>query len=298
MSVNTLHRLKSRGCAERLTLCMPLLWLLVVVCGAGPLASAAEADAREIMRQALTRIERNDELKENYIYEETVVVEHLNKDGSAKKVEEERSEVFFVDGTEIERKLAKNGKPLSSDDAAKEQRRVDKEIAKIRGQSAEARAKRRKERDEDKEHAERFRRQVLEGYDLALLGVEKVEGRTCYRISGRPKPGYKFTGKHTDRLESFAGEAWIEKGTYEWVQLKLSSIKQVNWGWFIFRLQPGAEMEMAQTKVNDEIWLPKKVRISANARLFGKAFRVRIRSDYSNFRKFSTDSQLILTGVQ
>ena len=44
--------------------------------------------------------------------------------------------------------------------------------------------------------------------------------------------------------------------------------------------------------MNDEVCFPKTISVSANARLLGMMKRVRIEVNYSDFKKFSTESTI------
>jgi hypothetical protein len=76
--------------------------------------------------------------------------------------------------------------------------------------------------------------------------------------------------------------------------MELDSIDTISFGWFLFRLQPGARILIDQRWINNEVWLPVHVDVHADARLLGKMLRVDISQDYRNFRKFSSDSRLIV----
>jgi hypothetical protein len=48
--------------------------------------------------------------------------------------------------------------------------------------------------------------------------------------------------------------------------------------------------------VNDEVWLPSQIAIKASARLgIFKRLRVEENTTYRNYRKFQTDSRLVVT---
>jgi hypothetical protein len=90
------------------------------------------------------------------------------------------------------------------------------------------------------------------------------------------------------------GVVWIDQETYELTRMELDTHETISFGWFLVRLQPGAKIRLDQTLVNNEVWLPKEIDIRADARLLGKMLRVGIEIRYDKFRKFSSDSKLVL----
>lgn len=255
-------------------------------------------DPRSIVAKSLERDEKNLEILNTYTYEKHSAIHSREKDGTVKKTETRVEEVIHIDGTEVERLIAKNGKPLEAKEAAEEQKKLDKEIEKIKKESPSQRAKRRGETEKDRQEEREARREILEAYDFTLLGNEERNGRQTWKIEGRPKPGWKGKGRRANQIKALQGRLWIDQETYEWVRMELDSTDTISFGWFLFRLQPGAKIHIDQTNVNNEVWLPKHVKIHADARLIGKMLRVDIEQDYRNFRKFSTDSKLIVGSPQ
>jgi hypothetical protein len=250
-------------------------------------------EPKEILRRALERDAKNIELLNTYMYEKTAVITTYEKDGAAKKREETVDEVYHIDGTEVEKTIRKNGKPLSEKEQAEEQKKFDKAVAKIRNESASERAKRRGETDKDKREEIEARREVLEAFDVKLHGVEDVNGRQCWKLEGVQRADFKGKGRRADQLKKMRGLVWIDQQSYEWAKMDLDSTDTISFGWFLFRLQKGARVTISQRLVNGEVWLPAKVDVRADARLLGKMLRVGIDVRYDNYRKFAVDSKLV-----
>ena len=251
-------------------------------------------DPKDILKRAMERDARNLAILDTYIYERKTIVRFFDKNGRVEETKENIDEVFHVDGSEVERRLSKHGKLLSGSDQASEQKRVDREVAKIKAESPKDRAKRRGETEKDKREEIEARREVFEAYDVKLIGSEKVNGRLCWGLDGTPRPGFQGKGRRADQMKKLRGKAWIDQATYELVKLDLNSIDTISFGWFLFRLGSGAQIRFNQALVNGEVWLPQHVDIRADARLLGKLKRIAVEIDYIGFRKFSSDSKLIV----
>jgi len=88
--------------------------------------------------------------------------------------------------------------------------------------------------------------------------------------------------------------SWKPSRTYHWVKLDAEVIDPVYWGLFLVRLDQGARIRFDETRVNDEVWLPRWISIAASARIgIFKKLRVQEDTTYKNFRKFQTDSRMV-----
>lgn len=251
-------------------------------------------DPREIMSRAMEREARNIVLRENYMYERRTLQRHYDKSGSFKETSFKVHEVFQFDGSEIERLIEKNGKPLSEKEQAEEQKRVDREMRKIREESPKQRAKRRGETEKDRRDEIEARREVVEAFHFTLLGEDTLRGRKCWKIRGDPKPGYKPKNRRSQDIKKISGIAWVDQETYECTRVELDTSDTISFGWFLLRLQPGAHVLLEQTLINNEVWLPAAMDIRADARLLGKMLRIGYEVRYGNYRKFSSDSKLVV----
>ena len=90
------------------------------------------------------------------------------------------------------------------------------------------------------------------------------------------------------------GKIWIDKQDYHWARVEAEVIDTISFGAFLVRLAKGSHLEADQTRVNGEVWLPKRMEAEASARVaLVKKFRGRIEITYSDYKKFQTDSRII-----
>jgi len=249
-------------------------------------------DPRDIFRRAVEKDERNYAVRDQYTFREDSTVEFFDKDGKSKSVQRTTKDVLFYDGTPLEKVVARNGKSVSERELREEKEKIDKEIAKIKRETPAARAKRRGESAAAQKEELEGRRQLLEAFDLKLLGDSVVNGRPCWLIRGVAREGFQPKGRRADQLKKFQGEACVDKETSDWMRLDLKTTDTITFGLFILRLQPDASVKIDQTRVNNEVCFPQTVTVSANARLLGVMKRVRIDVNYNDFRKFSTESTI------
>ena len=89
-------------------------------------------------------------------------------------------------------------------------------------------------------------------------------------------------------------KVWVDKAEYQWVRLEAETTATISFGLVIARLAPGAKLEFEQTRVNDEVGLPKREVVRGAARLgLGKKLLGEEETTWSNYRKFQVDSKVV-----
>jgi len=256
-----------------------------------------DADPKELIKLTAEHDILNDLRARNYTYMQRTETHILNKDGSVKKTETETSEVFVLYGQDVERKIAKDDKPLSEKDAKKEEEKIQKIIDKYKNESESDRNKRLAKYDKDREEGRRFVREVTEAFNFKALPEEDVNGRAACVYEFEPRQGFKPSVKFADKLEKIRGRMWIDKAEQQWSKVDAEVTDTVSYGLFVARLHKGSRFQLDQIKVNDDIWLPKKVgvRIDVRALLFMSA-NLNVDVAYSDYKKYKTDSRIVVVG--
>jgi hypothetical protein len=255
------------------------------------IASAALAqDANEIIRRASDRDFSNFESRKNYTYQERTEVREYNTNGKLTKTDIQTNEILILEGQPYEKLIARNDKPLSEKDANKEQKKLDNEVEKRKHQSAKEKAKLEKERLEEK----KYLREFTEAFDFKIVGEEPVSGKPAWVISVTPKQGYRPKEADAKMFTKLRGKVWIDKAEYHWVKAEGEAIDTLSFGFFLFRVAPGATVSFEQTSVNGEVWLPSRISVRAEARIaILKKMRAEIDITYREYRKFQADSKIV-----
>jgi hypothetical protein len=260
--------------------------LIAMVCACAVTAQ----DAREIVKRSVDRDARNFERFKDYTFQQFTQQRMLDKKGNVSSTETELEDVVPLGGRPYYHLLERNGRPLSEKDARKEQEKLDKEAAKRARESERERAKYERERRQERS----FAREIPDAFTFTLLGEEQIDGLPVWKIRAEPKPGYKPRARRAGAFKNVRGTLWIDQAGYQWVKADIDVIGTISWGLFILRIPPGAKIEFLQTRVNDEVWLPKQVHIRADAKLgLVKTYRADVQIDYRNYRKYRTESQVL-----
>ncbi len=268
---------------------MARILLLALTCA---FAADAQLSPYEIVKRSVERDAANFERYKDYTYHELDLQRMLDKRGKVTRTETELSEVLVLGGRPYSRVLERDGKPLSEKDAAKEQAKLDKEAAKRAKETDRDRAKFEKQRLEER----RFAQEIPAAFNFTLLGEETIDGLPVWKIQADPKPGFKSRDGRAGLLKKVRGTLWIDQAGFQWVKADIDVIGTISWGLFVLRIPPGAKISFLQTRVNDEVWLPKQVHVRADAKLgLIKTFRADMDLLFSNYRKFRAESQILDT---
>jgi len=252
---------------------------------------------RGLIRQVAEKDMVNDMRQRDYTYIEREEEHRLDGKGQVKSTETKTSEVMMVYGDQIERLIAKNDKPLSPKDAAKEDERIQKITEKRKNETDEQRAKRLKQEEKDREETRKFVGEVADAYNFHLAAMEELDGRETYVIDAEPRPGFEAHSKEAKFLPKFRFRVWIDKAEGQWVKLDAQAIDTVSVGLFLARVHKGSRIVIEQTRVNDEVWLPRHVAVNVDVRLaLVKNFNVAEDVTYRDYKKFRSNTRVVPLG--
>jgi hypothetical protein len=249
-------------------------------------------DALEIVRHSIDRDWTDFDSRKQYTYQEHYEQRAYTSDGRTSQKRSETKEILILGDWPYERLIARDDKPLSSRDALREQQKLDRTAAERQHESASQRARRERERAEDRKAVQ----QLPNAFTFRLEGVENVSGRPAWVIDADPKPGFNPTESFSRIFKKVRAKAWIEQETYHWVKLDAEVLDTLTFGFGLLRVAPGGTLHFEQTRVNNEIWLPSSALIRGEARLaLVKKLRTEIEIHYSGYRKFQADSKIVET---
>jgi hypothetical protein len=121
-----------------------------------------------------------------------------------------------------------------------------------------------------------------------------INSRPAYVIDATPRAGYRPANAEAKMfLPNLKATLWIDKSDLNWVRVDAEIIDNISWGWFLLRLAKGAHLQMEQTLVNDEAWLPRRVKMAGAARV-GLIKKLNLEHDltFRDYRRFETDATL------
>jgi hypothetical protein len=246
--------------------------------------------------QEIRRTIRSDRLLlSQYTYRETQTEHHLEKSGKVKKTEVTVSEVYpsLEEGLTYRRVIVRDGKPVPSEEIAKQDREHDKKLAerakKLEREGADARARREAKEAEERRREDEAIDEMFAIYEITMTGREIVDGYGTIRLQFRPRPRVKPRTRGGKAMSKVSGQAWFNEQDHQLMRVEAELISDFKLGFGVLaKLNKGARMRFERRRVNDEIWLPAAARFSGTGRiLLLKGMRLDVVSEYSDHRKFT-----------
>ena len=167
-------------------------------------------------------------------------------------------------------------------------------IDKRKNESEEERNKREKKEEKDREEDRKFVREVADAYNFKLVGTELVGGREAWVIDGEPRPDFVPHMKESKFLTKFRGRVWIDKSDLQLARMDVECLDTISWGLFLARFHKGSRFMLEQTRVNQEVWLPRQLTAKVDVRLaLLKNFNVDVEQSFRDYKKFRATTKIM-----
>jgi hypothetical protein len=264
--------------------------------------SLSQDQIRQLIRESANNDLKNEKKLRDYTYVERQETRHLDGHGHVKSTDVKTFDVMEIYGEQVQKLISKDDKALSQKDAKKEDDKIQNLIDKRKHESDAEREKRLRKEEKDREESRQFVQEVADAYNFRFVGMESLDGRDNYVLEGDPRPGYQPHLKEAKLLPKFRFRVWIDKEDIQWRKLDLECIDTVTFGLFLFRMHKGAHATLEQTRVNDEVWLQRRIVANVDFRLaLMKNFDLSLDvsdGDYKKFRSSTKFTPLGETGNQ
>ncbi|MEX2260357.1 MAG: hypothetical protein WD696_00320 [Bryobacteraceae bacterium] len=253
-------------------------------------ALPAEVDAREIVLRAVAAEERNWKVARNYGYSERVDARRVDSQGRLKSQDLKTYDVTLLEGSPYRRLAGRGDLPLPPGDEKKEREELARNIVKRGKETAAQRALRMDEYESRPDWQREAWQELPEAFDFRLAGEEMWDGNSVYLIEATPRQGYQPRSRTAKALVHLQGKLWVNKRDYHLVKAEVEVIDTISVALFLVRLAKGSRATYEQTRVNDEVWLPRRAQLSASARLgLLKVLHIEHEVIYSKCREFQND---------
>jgi hypothetical protein len=215
-------------------------------------------NASELMQRAIANESKMAAQQERYecrVDDDTV---EMDSKGNVKKTETETKEQFYVNGVEVDRTLAKNGKDLSADETKKEDDKVMKKTVKY---SDPATAK----KETDKQNQQML--EIMQAMQLTDGHREQAEGRSVLFYDIVPNPKFKAKGLNQRFAQVMQGKISIDEATGEPVDVNIKSTQDLKIaGGVVASLHKGFWLHGHDHAEPDGVWLTDLAEGSGDAR--------------------------------
>jgi hypothetical protein len=259
-------------------------------------------DLATFIAASRAKLELDEARQSGYVYLETRRERKLDASGRAVRetVNVYESYPGLPGQPRWERQIRKDGRAVPSDQLARRDReRQQKVMAWVRERERHPDLAR---EAEARERAERRRKQVAivadaeRIYEFQILGRETVGGHDTIVLRFSPRPGVAPHTREGRMMAHVAGKAWVSESEHEVVRLEGEALDTISVGLgVVARVHEGSRAAFERRKVNGEAWLPARVSYTASARvMLVKMMRLGGVSEYSNYRKFSVDTDAVV----
>jgi hypothetical protein len=263
----------------------------------GPDGKLSQQQMQELFRVVAEKDLQNQKLQRDYTYVERQVENRLDGKGQVKSTEIKTYEVLDIYGEQVERLIAKDDKPLDARESEKEEAKIQKIIDKRKNESEHDRDKREQKEEKEREDGRKFVKEIADAYDFKLAGTELLDGREAWVIDGEPRPGFQPHMKESKFLPKFHGRVWIDKNDLQMAKMDVECLDTISLGLFLARFHKGSRLKLEQTRVNDEIWLPRQLAVKVDVRMaLLKNFNVDLEQSFRDYKKFRTSTRIVGMG--
>jgi hypothetical protein len=260
-------------------------------------AASPAPDPREIVRKSSVVDAENDRRAQEYTMVEKSTERIFDSSGKIKTTSSKTYDILSIDGIRYHRQIENDGKPLSPDEARKAQEKIDRKIADRKNETEAQRQQHLTEQEKRRTEARSFLKEIPDAFDFVILREETFDSRRVWVIRAEPNAGYRPRKPESRILQKFHCTLWIDQMDYQWAKADCESLDTVSIGLFVARLNKGAHVVFEQTRLNNEVWLTKRIQVKYDVRLaLLKHQTGEFEQVHSNFRKFQADSKIVSTG--
>ncbi|HTH50913.1 MAG TPA: hypothetical protein VL501_03210 [Pyrinomonadaceae bacterium] len=266
-------------------------------------ANARLPDMQALFKELQANEDRLDDILDNYSYTQKAITRELDKNGQLRETESETIQLSFYKGFRISRTIEKDGKPLSANDQAKEDKDVQKQVEEIEKRIAkdESRLGKQQSNGAPSQDSRRISiAEVLRASKLTNPRRERFRGRDCVVFDFEPNPDFDLS-KARSQLKLFgktAGVMWIDEQDKQVARLEavLYDSYKVGGG-VLAKINKGAAFTLEKERVNDEIWLPSQMEINFSVRvLMVKGLNINQLIKSYDYRRFKTEVKDVKVG--
>lgn len=166
--------------------------------------------------------------------------------------------------------------------------RAAEEASKLTDEQRQARQEKLdREREKDSEWFEFF----PEAYNFSREPDTLLNGRRTYVMDAQPRADYH--GKYAHILSKARCRLFIDEKDFTLARIEADVLQPITFGLFLAKLAEGTRLTFEQIRVNDEVWLPKSATVHASARALVKSYRFDERLEFSDYRKFQSESRIV-----
>lgn len=254
-------------------------------------AEEASLGTDQIVRTCVQQMRKSVRLRSEYTYNILDEKKDLSRSGKVQDTHRTLTEVMYFAGKPFERTLQKDGKALPAAEEKHEQEKMNRAAEEASNLTEEQREARQAKLDRQREKDSEFFLFFPDAYQFTAEPETMLNGRSTYVLDAQPRPDYH--GKYAHILSKARCKLFIDEKDFTLARIDSEVLEPITFGFFLAKLSEGTRLTFEQVRVNDEVWLPKTAVVHASARALVKSFRFDERMDFSDYRKFQSESRIV-----
>jgi hypothetical protein len=187
-----------------------------------------------------------------------------------------------------------DGKPVSKADLDKQdrerQRDVTDTLARRERESPRDREKRLAKREQSRRQEQQVIDELFQVYTFTIVGRQSVDGHPAVAVDFAPKANIAPKTDEGRLMKKIKGRVWVSEPDYQVARVQAEMLEDISVLGFLGKLYKGTTASFERRKINNEIWLPAEARFDGSGRAFIRKFQVGSVVQYSDYRKFSVET--------
>ena len=241
------------------------LWLVVSLLGIPALVAAP--DPLAIVNRAIELTRATEEAAREYGMTQEIIKREIGSDGKTRSIKAETFEVIPVAGEPVQKLIRRNGQPLSPADARRAQEEFEKTLRERERETPAQRNRRLAKYEQKLAQRRQMLDELPEAFTFQMDGEETIDGHEAWRIIAKPRPGYKPKSSRAVMFTKMEGRFWISKHYNRLLRVDAVTTGPVTFGGFLARVAPGTRITMDQMKLNDDVWVLRRLKMAYDVRI-------------------------------
>ena len=192
-----------------------------------------------------------------------------------------------------------DGKPVPRAELDKQDREHQREvldaIAKREHESPRDRDKRLAKREQARREEQQVIDELFRIYSFTIVGRQPIDGHPAIAVDFVPKANVATRTDEGKVMRKVKGRVWVSEEDYQIARVQAEMMDDISVLGFLGKLYKGTTASFERRKINNEIWLPAEARFDGSGRAFIRKFQVGTVIRYSDYRKFSVETDTTFT---
>ncbi len=179
----------------------------------------------------------------------------------------------------VARLLSVNDKPLTDDQRAKEEARLNKLL-----NDPDEQARKQKQQQQDDARARKLLIAIPDAFLFEYDGTDRGKNGPLVRVKFKPNPNFHPPSRETQVFTGMEGTMWIDEGQERLVKIDGTLFQDVNFGWgALAHLDKGGRFVVEQSYLGDARWDTTAMQLDFTGKAFFGLKAIKIRQDQTMY---------------